>query len=370
MSVRVSNWVWENSGQSASSLLVLLALADHAHDNGSGAYPSMATLARKVRMSPRQVRRIVHAIAQDGEIIIDERRGRGHANLYSFTFIASERAVSEDLKSDNSCPILDSVKQDINEADFTDDKTGQDDLVRIDKSAKITDLPDTEIGQIEHKIGHSGPDNRTELSPTNRHESSLESSLYSAADVKDIVNAVSEEPPEVDDFQAGLEELQASLAVPSKSASKKVNPPEPEANPEPISEPAPEPVPTQELEPPEPTKEKPKWEPPEWWTPLTVLPGYRNISHHKLCYEIFLPRCKEEGVDPAEVVRRFAKYYTENHRYWGWSDPASAFRKNYGKTISQMEREQNQGQGSDPPIFRYRRKDAESKAPIRPTRRI
>jgi hypothetical protein len=54
MSVRVSAWVWEHSPvEHRGDLLVLLALADHAHDDGSSAYPSVDTLARKARLSRR-----------------------------------------------------------------------------------------------------------------------------------------------------------------------------------------------------------------------------------------------------------------------------------------------------------------------------
>lgn len=47
MSVKVSSWVWEHSPVSRGDLLVLVALADHAQDNGAGAYPSVATIAGK-----------------------------------------------------------------------------------------------------------------------------------------------------------------------------------------------------------------------------------------------------------------------------------------------------------------------------------
>jgi helix-turn-helix protein len=54
MSVKVSAWVWEHSHvANRGDLLVLLALADHARDDGSSAYPSVDTLARKARLSRR-----------------------------------------------------------------------------------------------------------------------------------------------------------------------------------------------------------------------------------------------------------------------------------------------------------------------------
>lgn len=54
MSVKVTSWVWHHSPvTNRCDLLVLLALADHARDDGSGAYPAVATLAEKARLSRR-----------------------------------------------------------------------------------------------------------------------------------------------------------------------------------------------------------------------------------------------------------------------------------------------------------------------------
>jgi hypothetical protein len=50
MSVRTLNRVWEASRQTGGALLVLLAIADFADDDGL-AYPSISTLARKARLS-------------------------------------------------------------------------------------------------------------------------------------------------------------------------------------------------------------------------------------------------------------------------------------------------------------------------------
>lgn len=55
MSVKVLNWVFQHSEATDGARLVLLALADHAQDDGDGAYPSVATIAAKTRMSERGV---------------------------------------------------------------------------------------------------------------------------------------------------------------------------------------------------------------------------------------------------------------------------------------------------------------------------
>jgi len=55
----------ENHTVKASTLkFVLLALADHANDEGRGAYPSIDTLAKKTSMSRRTVQRALDALIQ------------------------------------------------------------------------------------------------------------------------------------------------------------------------------------------------------------------------------------------------------------------------------------------------------------------
>ncbi|KKM78795.1 hypothetical protein LCGC14_1356320, partial [marine sediment metagenome] len=75
--------VWKTSEQKGSALLLLLAIADHAHDDGTGAYPAVQTLADKVRMTKRNTQRLLHELAQTGELTIELNAGPHKANLYS-----------------------------------------------------------------------------------------------------------------------------------------------------------------------------------------------------------------------------------------------------------------------------------------------
>lgn len=68
MSAEVSGWVWRNAPVKSGELVVLLALADNAHDDGTGAFPSQAHLAKKSRMSDRQVRNCLSALEEKGLI--------------------------------------------------------------------------------------------------------------------------------------------------------------------------------------------------------------------------------------------------------------------------------------------------------------
>ncbi|MCI2421531.1 helix-turn-helix domain-containing protein [Saccharopolyspora sp. K220] len=82
MSLKVMNWVWEYSPAKGTELLMLLAIADNASDDGTNAYPSVNTLARKTRLDQRTVQRIVRKLAAQGHLVVEERGGR-EANRYA-----------------------------------------------------------------------------------------------------------------------------------------------------------------------------------------------------------------------------------------------------------------------------------------------
>lgn len=73
--------VWERAPYTAGSLLVLLALADWANDEGI-AWPSMDRLAQKARVDRRSAQRIVRQLAKDGAIAIEEGGGRAKQHRY------------------------------------------------------------------------------------------------------------------------------------------------------------------------------------------------------------------------------------------------------------------------------------------------
>lgn len=69
--------VWEHSAQKEGALLILLALADCAHDDGTMAFPSVKTLAGKARMSERNARYCLRNLEQSGEIVSEGRHVSG-----------------------------------------------------------------------------------------------------------------------------------------------------------------------------------------------------------------------------------------------------------------------------------------------------
>lgn len=85
MSVRTMARVWDGSKHSGSELLMLLAIADFADDDGR-AYPSISRLARKCRVTSRYAIVLLDALSQSGELEIKKNAGPvgqgGRTNLY------------------------------------------------------------------------------------------------------------------------------------------------------------------------------------------------------------------------------------------------------------------------------------------------
>lgn len=78
MSIKAMTYVWEHSKQKGSALLTLLAIADHTDDEGIG-YPSIPRIARKTRMTDRNVQLVIKTLQKSGELKVLENQGpKGH----------------------------------------------------------------------------------------------------------------------------------------------------------------------------------------------------------------------------------------------------------------------------------------------------
>ncbi|HET6908883.1 MAG TPA: helix-turn-helix domain-containing protein [Mycobacteriales bacterium] len=94
MSMLVHNWVMNTDRRArANDLLVLLAVADEADDDGY-AYPSFRTLAAKARIDKGTVPDVVRRLERSGHLLVNrpERQGRGHYNRY---IVVMDRHVGE-----------------------------------------------------------------------------------------------------------------------------------------------------------------------------------------------------------------------------------------------------------------------------------
>lgn len=93
MSIRVMSLVWEHSRVSGGPLLVLLAIADAANDDGY-AFPSIPYLAKRARLSRRAAQYAVRDLARPGEhgepaeLEIRQSAGPHGANLYRINLAA------------------------------------------------------------------------------------------------------------------------------------------------------------------------------------------------------------------------------------------------------------------------------------------
>ncbi len=82
MSIHVMSYVWRTSKAKGSDLLLLLAIADHAHDDGCKAFPSVDHLAKKTRLSRRQTQYNMRSLVEMGELVIEENAGPKGVHMY------------------------------------------------------------------------------------------------------------------------------------------------------------------------------------------------------------------------------------------------------------------------------------------------
>ena len=98
MSIKVMSQVWEHSQMKGSALLLLIAVADFADDEGY-AFPSTETLAQKIRMSTRQVIRLRQMLYESGEL---EYVSGGNGKGDKLSVKVSVRVTNRVTKGDKS----------------------------------------------------------------------------------------------------------------------------------------------------------------------------------------------------------------------------------------------------------------------------
>lgn len=93
-------WVWQHSPYSGERLLLHLALADYANDEGI-CFPSHGTLAKKARCSTGWVSKTLRQMISDGllEVVEKAGAGRGKVGRYRLLKGGSEFNLSDDLGS-------------------------------------------------------------------------------------------------------------------------------------------------------------------------------------------------------------------------------------------------------------------------------
>ena len=89
------NKVWEKSRASGDGLLLLLAIANYADEQGN-AWPAVSSLARKARCSRRHAQRLIGMLTSLKELEVSRAVGRHNCNHYRVTLGQDEKATSCD----------------------------------------------------------------------------------------------------------------------------------------------------------------------------------------------------------------------------------------------------------------------------------
>ncbi len=113
MSIRLMTWVWANSPYSGERLLLHLALADFANDDGV-CFPSHGTLAKKARCSMSWVSKSIRQMVADGlvEIVEPAGEGRGKVGRYRLLKGGTESDLSGQLGGTSTGVRSDSARSD------------------------------------------------------------------------------------------------------------------------------------------------------------------------------------------------------------------------------------------------------------------
>ena len=84
MSIRIMSQIWDDAPAEGNALLVLLALSDFSNDEG-WCWPSMATIAKKARISERGARGIIRRLEAAGMLVCEVSTGRSSSRYRVIT---------------------------------------------------------------------------------------------------------------------------------------------------------------------------------------------------------------------------------------------------------------------------------------------
>ena len=100
MSIFVTTHVWKDSKQKGSGLLLMLAIADYADAEGF-AYPGVATLAKKIRMSKRTVQYLLRRVRESGELTVKKGAGPRGCNLFRVQMSPGAESHTDERKEEH-----------------------------------------------------------------------------------------------------------------------------------------------------------------------------------------------------------------------------------------------------------------------------
>jgi|GEM_PF-1024826 hypothetical protein len=129
MSIKVMTACWERYPNGGGELLLALALADHADDDGENIYPGVESLSRKTRQSKRTIQYQLRKMEDIGwlQLVAHEGGGRGRARQYrvnpDWLKGADIAPIGKNPKGANAAPF--NGDKGANTAPFNDGKRAQ-----------------------------------------------------------------------------------------------------------------------------------------------------------------------------------------------------------------------------------------------------
>jgi DNA-binding transcriptional regulator YhcF (GntR family) len=75
MSIKIMDWVFENSKSQGIERLILLVIADHCNSEGEDAFPRISLIAKRANVSERTVKRRLQDLVELGELEVVKRQG-------------------------------------------------------------------------------------------------------------------------------------------------------------------------------------------------------------------------------------------------------------------------------------------------------
>ena len=103
MSIKIMAALW-GADLPHSELLILMALADHAHHDGTNAYPGIKTLEWKTNYSPDTVRRCLKSLVKKKILTAQERPGKPTVYTIHLDKISIKPYPSQNATPSNDAP--------------------------------------------------------------------------------------------------------------------------------------------------------------------------------------------------------------------------------------------------------------------------
>jgi len=152
MSIKRMSAVWDFSQAKGSHLLLLLAIADHADDDGF-AWPGTSRLADKTRMSGRHVHRMVNYLEDCGELYVEQLQSGDNNRYIVLTGLAtSEISKTLSLRFKKSPAEIAQILKQI-EAKKAAPRQSSSDNLSLGSDSCVTTQPSINVNEEEEE-GH------------------------------------------------------------------------------------------------------------------------------------------------------------------------------------------------------------------------